>query len=322
MMTVKNFLCSLAVATAIVVSGIGAAPIAPAMAAPASCAVPPEHTALPKPSPTARPQVGQAATPNATPIAQPRATEPSGSEQLTADLGSVANALAACLSANDAETVVKLTTPSYLGSLYGLSEPLTAERYLAAAAELDPIPMRIVSLTNVEQRGTGSASAEVLYVLGNQLVRAQWEFVLAPREARSPGKSAWQVNTAQELSLKVPSDSDTIEVTLKEYAITLEPSASGPDVVLNGTNTGALDHEMLVLRLVPGYNVQDLLKATGPGLPDEVTFVGQRTVPAGDSAQLILTELPKGSYLVTSLFSGSDGMPELAKGMSATFTVR
>jgi len=306
-----------ALVIAMLVSGSALIPPVGDTLAATSCARPATHSAVPTATPAPA-----ATTTSATPIAKPRNGSPDDAAELTADLEALARALAACLSANDAAMVATLTTASYLGNLYGSADPLPKERYLAAATDLDPIPMRIVSVTNAAQRGTGAATAEVLSVIGNQLIRSEWDFVQAPADEREAGKSAWQVNAERELALKVPSDSEVLDVRLTEWAITIDPTTTGPNVVLQGTNTGKQDHEMLVLRLKPGFTVQDLLRAAGPGLPDEVTFVGQRTVASGGSADLILTELPKGEYLVTSLFSAPDGTPELAKGMSALFTVR
>ena len=78
---------------------------------------------------------------------------------------------------------------------------------------------------------------------------------------------------------------------------------------------------MLVLRLAPGYTTADLLRATGPDLPPEVTFVGERPVPAGEQADLVLVDLEPGAYTLVCLFTDAQGVPHLAQGMEAAFTV-
>jgi hypothetical protein len=78
---------------------------------------------------------------------------------------------------------------------------------------------------------------------------------------------------------------------------------------------------MLVLRLGAGYSTADLLRATGPAMPAEVTFMGERPVPAGAEADLVLVDLDPGVYTVVCLFPDEQGLPHLAQGMEATFTV-
>jgi uncharacterized cupredoxin-like copper-binding protein len=78
---------------------------------------------------------------------------------------------------------------------------------------------------------------------------------------------------------------------------------------------------MLVLRLAPGYTTVDLLRASGPDLPREVTFIGARTVTAGDEGDLVLVDLEPGEYNLVCLFPDPEGIPHLAQGMEATFTV-
>ena len=53
-------------------------------------------------------------------------------------------------------------------------------------------------------------------------------------------------------------------------------------IVLRGTNLSAEEHEMLVLQLAPGYTTADLLRASGPDLPREVTFIGAATDSEGN----------------------------------------
>ena len=100
-----------------------------------------------------------------------------------------------------------------------------------------------------------------------------------------------------------------------------EATVTGPDVVLRGDNVSAEDHEMLVLRLAPGFTTADLLRAAGPDLPEAVTFIGELPVPAGKERDLVLVDLAPGAYTLVCLFPDAEGTPHLAQGMAATFTV-
>jgi uncharacterized cupredoxin-like copper-binding protein len=78
---------------------------------------------------------------------------------------------------------------------------------------------------------------------------------------------------------------------------------------------------MLLLRLASGYTTADLLRASGPDLPREVTFIGAATVTAGDEGDLVLVDLDPGEYTLVCLFPDPEGIPHLAQGMEANFTV-
>ena len=78
---------------------------------------------------------------------------------------------------------------------------------------------------------------------------------------------------------------------------------------------------MLVLRLAPGFTTADLLRASGPDLPREVTYIGAATVTAGNEGHLVLVDLEPGEYTMVCLFPDPAGIPHLAQGMEATFTV-
>ncbi|MCC6315596.1 MAG: hypothetical protein IT337_16480 [Thermomicrobiales bacterium] len=265
-----------------------------------------------------------AATPlpvsDATPVATSAADMESAA--LTAELDTVARALAACLSQGKAGTVVELATARYLGQLYASDLPLSPEEYLQIAPQLGPVETRIVSVTDGRRLGPGRVSAEVVSVVGRQLLRSRWDFEKAPAGERTPNQSTWRVDREQALPLIPPADADLLSVTLQDYAIAIDPTTtSGPDVVLRGENLAAQDHEMLVLRFAAGFTTEDLLRAAGPALPKQTTYVGQATVPAGGRADLVLTGLEPGRYTVVCLFPAEDGTPHLALGMATTFEV-
>lgn len=274
-------------------------------------------------NPAPRPPLSDASL---TPVATPRPTAPpvtpDPQDVFATELRSVAEALAACLSDGSAGTVLDLATENYLGQLYAGGAPLTAAEYLDLAAALDPVPVRIVGLENARGRGEEIATAAVTSVVGNQLLREEWRFVQRPAANRRPGESAWRVDGAEPLPPTVPRGATELAVTLAEYSITIDgPAATGDDVVLTGTNLGAEDHEMLVLRFENGFTTGDLLRAAGPSLPDEVRWVGQATVPAGATSDLILTDLESGTYTVVCLLPTDRGTPHLALGMAAAFEV-
>ena len=263
-----------------------------------------------------------AATAVASPAATPVQPAPDPVELLGEELTAVAESLAACLSEGDAETVTQLAAERYLGQLFGSSVPFSRDQYEAIASELTPIPVRIVSLEGVTPSGDDRATALVTQVVGNQLLRAEWTFEPAPSGERGARESTWRLAGERQQPVSAPSGAVPIDIAIGDRSFTLdETTVSGPDVVLSGINVSGEDHEMLVLRLAPGYTTVDLLRASGPDLPREATYIGTATVTAGDEGDLVLVDLEPGEYTLVCLFPDPEGIPHLSQGMEATFTV-
>jgi hypothetical protein len=132
----------------------------------------------------------------------------------------------------------------------------------------------------------------------------------------------WWVAGERQLPVLPPSGAAAIDVEIDDLSFTLEETTvSGPNVVLRGENDADEDHEMLVLRLAPGYTTADLLRAAGPDLPEQVTFIGEIPVRAGEENDLVLVDLEAGEYTIVCLFPDAQGTPHLAQGMETVFTV-
>ena len=263
-----------------------------------------------------------AATAVASPVATPVQPAPDPAVLLAEELTAVAESLAACLSEGDADTVTQLAAERYLGQLFGSSVPFSRDEYVAIASALTPIPTRIVSLEDATPAGDDRATALVTQVVGNQLLRAEWTFEPAPSGERRAAESVWRLAGERQLPVSAPPGAASIDVEIGDGSFSLdETTVSGPDVVLSGTNLSGEDHEMLVLQLAPGYTTTDLLRASGPDLPREVTFIGAATVTADDEGNLVLVDLDPGEYTLVCLFPNPEGIPYLAQGMEATFMV-
>lgn len=264
-----------------------------------------------------------AVRPAATPLAAtPVLAAPDPVVLLAQELTAVSEALAACLSAGDSETVAELAGERYLGQLFGGSVPLAKDEYIAIAEQVTPVSTRIVALDTVAQPSDDRATAIVTQVVGNQLVQAEWSFEQVASAERREGESAWRLSGERQQPVTAPADAAIVDVAIGERSFTLaETTVDGPDVVLRGSNRADEDHEMLVLRLAPGYTTADLLRASGPDLPEDVTFIGAATVRAGDENELVLVDLDPGEYTIVCFFPDEQGTPHLAQGMEATFSV-
>jgi hypothetical protein len=290
-------------------------------AAPAVPATPVAKRATPA-APAATPVGANAAA--ATVVADHAAVDPMAEAEANpdpdaAELAAIAHALAACLTDGDARGVTNLVTDDWLGGFFG-GESMSREQFLSLAPGLGWLPVDVRSITNVKITGK-TATADVTYVMGHQLTRSSWSFrTVADAKAT---QTAWRVNSESPLSVPTPRDAARIEVTLGENLMQLSVSeVVGEHVLLQGKNTGAVDHEMLVLEFQPGYSLTDLLRSTGPGLPEQAEWIGQTTVPAGAADDLVLTGLEPGLYWVVCLLPNPDGSLHAGYQEAVAFTVK
>jgi len=245
---------------------------------------------------------------------------PSPTSTDAVEVEAVARSLAACLSDGNNPLVARLATGSYLGQIFGGGPSLAEDEFLALVEDLPAIRTEIRSISDIQVQ-TDTASADVVSIVGHQLLHARWNFVrdASPRDDETP----WRIDAEVPATVVPPSDAATIGVAMEEYEFGLdEDAAVGPNVVLAGRNGGNEDHEMLVLRLSDDITSADILRAAGPGLPESVEFIGQVTVPADDRADLVLVDLDPDVYTIICLLPDANGTPHLAQGMTVEFEVQ
>lgn len=273
----------------------------------------------------------------ATPIASPEASPvsvaatPAAEQDATAgDLDRLARTLALCLTEGDYETAARLVTPAHRGLLVATGEELDRETFVVVAEGLTDTPLTIRSVSDVQMERDDRATAEVVSVVANQLVRARWTFELVGPETARPRNAdgdqeanrRWVVADAEVLEVEPPAGAQEVEVTLVEYEINLDPAEVETDaVVLNVENNGELDHEIVVLRLEGDATADSLIYQPGPALPEGITFAGQLNIAAGEEATMTLVDLEPGDYAVVDLSPDAEGVLNLSRGMGATLSV-
>ncbi|MFM9108379.1 MAG: hypothetical protein ACKOWF_16965 [Chloroflexota bacterium] len=257
-------------------------------------------------------------TPGATPVAELAAAP----DTLAVELDAVARSLAACLAAGDAEGVADLVTEPWLSAWFG-GVAISREQFLQVAPTLTLPTMEIRSVSDVRRAGAKAAAADVEYLIGRQIANATWSFAEAPPDQRAAGRSAWRVEGERPLPVNAPNGTPKVEATLAEGALTLSRQEVKPgNLLIAAANEGAQPHEVTVLKFDTGYTLPDLLRAAGPGLPAQVEWIGQLTIPAGSDGELVLAGLDPGTYWVLCLLPGPDGMPHAGLAEAASFTVR
>ena len=291
-------------------------------AAPASGAISVDPQASPAPS--------IAATPVADSGIAPSSSGQALNDESTAAIETLVASVSACESSGDFKTLATLVTPSYITAVYGSGTPLSSTEFLQLAKDLTVQTVSIQSVSDVRVNAKGVVSADVVWVAGQQLLHGRWSFVA---QSDKPGddtgidtgrtNGVWLVDGVTPLDVDVPAGAQTIDFKIDDKSFGT-PSISGKrggDLALNASNSGKQDHELLVLRLPKSVKVSDLLLATGPSLPDGVVFVGQITIPAKSTGQLVLTDMPRGSYVMVDLLPDQDGIPYLSHGFVSSLKI-
>jgi hypothetical protein len=248
-------------------------------------------------------------------------------QQTEDDIRALVGSLAACLTDGDAASVAELVTDRYLGDAYGGGERMTKEDYLALAPSAPVVPVKVISVDQIGFTGDDTVTAQVITVQGNQLRTEEWTFLF--RRNRQPsatpqagGEGHWLVHQVAVRTSAAPQGAPEMKAVQSDYAIKLTPATvQGKDLVVTVQNTGKETHEFLALRLDSGASVDQLIRPTSDQFPANMHVIGQETVPSGETRTLVFVDLVPGTYTVVCLLPDADGVPHLALGETATFTV-
>ncbi len=224
----------------------------------------------------------------------------------------------ACLSEGNIETTILLTSDTSRGQLVSGGIPLTPSEYEALVPTLPTVTYRLISVEDVTRADERRASATVTYIVANQVLLGVWHFVAQPVE----DEQRWVVDGIEPRPVVVPAEAARIAMETRQGEYVLRGDrVAGPTVAIGITNRDEQDHEVLVLVLDRGVEVETLLAQPGPSLPKGVTYVGDLIVPAGEEGTLLLTDLAPGTYTMVDLLPDAEGIPHLVSGEVATFTV-
>lgn len=114
----------------------------------------------------------------------------------------------------------------------------------------------------------------------------------------------------------------TLRIVARDYEFQIEGAATAGPVRVELVNRGTELHHSQIVRLEEGKTLADLAALPPEAPPPDwaVPVGGPGAVDPGLTSQSIQTLAP-GNYAVICFIPGHDGVPHLAKGMAASFSV-
>ena len=215
--------------------------------------------------------------------------------------------LIACLSAGDYLGFAALSTPNYLLSEFGTSNPYDLPVFMEG---FPPIEGRAV--TDVQTHADGRLSVDLTTVIGGtQVDRFRAYFV----------EENGTLLLDEEQTLPIEGAEVTVEVTMLDFAFDLSQDTVPADALVAFTlpNEGQYPHEFAVVRLPEGITVEDVL--ADPALEEQVQFIGGAFAEPGDVGHFGLEGLEPGTYTAVCFVDVPEGIPHVMRGMVAEFTV-
>lgn len=240
----------------------------------------------------ATPSTDQAA--GATPVGEAEAM-PSGSEVEDAAVISEATAvienLYDCYNQGDGESFVALFTPNGLQAAFGDQDPMEVAAYIEAKSSM--VQAGEVDVHAVIEFADGSLGVDYQVPIGQQ--------VLHHTDVLTEVDGSWLIdNRTMELP-ETDLDSTTagVAATIEDGVVVIEASPSPllnqPAVKLQFTNeTGSAMHAVLV----EGNDAAAVTTTDITQLPEDVTFVGETRVEAGEIVDTQFENLEEGNYVI------------------------
>ena len=215
--------------------------------------------------------------------------------------------LIACLSSGDYLGFAALSTPNYLLTEFGTSNPYDLPIFLEG---FPPIEGRAV--TDAQTHPDGRVSAEITTVIGGTQVDRFRAYFLEENGT---------LLVDEEQTLPVEGAEVTVEVTMLDFAFDLSQDTVPANALVAFTlpNEGQYPHEFAVVRLPEGITVEQVL--ADPALEEQIQFFGGAFAEPGQVGQFGLEGLEPGTYTAVCFVDVPEGIPHVMRGMVAEFTV-
>ena len=234
-----------------------------------------------------------AASPAASPAAEAEAEGTPADEALTAEVIAAVENYTACYNAGEIGTVLALSTPNYLMSIFGTDDVAQIE----AAMGMVPIPTTtILSLGNVLTYDDGRVSVDSEYMSGeHQYVRSRTFLVqsgdtyLFDDEDYLPAMP--DVEQTAIISFTIADDTTPLAFDQSTSVAEIE------GLVLYGANNGAERHTVALLSLPEGAAGTPVAEMPAEQMMGG-EIIGAIVIEPGERAELVLLNLPVGSYVL------------------------
>jgi hypothetical protein len=231
----------------------------------------------------------------------------SADEATAARVIAAAENLITCLSTGNYLGFAALSTPNYLLTEFGTSNPYDLPVFMEG---FPPIEGR--SVTDAQIHADGRMSVALTTVIGGtQVDRFRAYFV----------EEDGTLLLDEEQTLPVEGAEVTVEVTMLDFAFDLSQDTVPADALVAFTlpNEGQYPHEFAVVRLPEGITVEQVLE--NPALEEQIQFIGGAFAEPGEVGQFALEGLEPGTYTAVCFVDVPDGIPHVMRGMVADFTV-
>lgn len=270
-------------------------------------------------SPEAMPEMEEGmGTPEASAAGDAELPEGTAADDATAaEIMAAVENYVACYQSGDFAAVHALETENYLLENYGSANPYDA--IASDESEGAPFTVQLVSISNPMTYEDGRVSADVEIILNDH-----WFWHI--RQFYADGGDYWLLD--QEITLKPEPEGDTAVVGValgspdNEYSLVPNTSSvlENEVIIFHAVNGGAELHELIVAQLPEGADPMGLLD--GSVAFEDVKFIGAVwDIAPGEEADLALVNLPPGTYHLLCFYPTPEGVPHLAEGMVAVFTV-
>ncbi len=244
--------------------------------------------------------------------ASPEAGTPAD-EATAAAAAEAAQNIANCLNSGNYTGTVALFTENFVTDLSGTGNPYDVVAFLEGTTFAN------FQTGEVNTYSDGSLSIEVSYLQDQYQYLAETWWLVQDGEY-------WKLDGFDYLAPEPEGDTAVVGVALgsptDEYA--LVPNATSVTetevLIFHATNGGQELHELIVVQLPEGADPAGLLDGSVP--EDQITFIGAvDDIAPGEAKDLALVGLPAGTYTLLCFYPSPDGVPHVALGMVATFTV-